>query len=157
MAERRICDTEYMTALSLQEAQLFRMLVSFFGQERVLCGMSVKAVCGGQYPSLRGENEQGTAWAEGESCLFTVVDDNDEPKMVLEFAPDFSRYIEVDRLDRYRLLPSMLQACGVQYITLTAAELDEMVDPSSSLDLVSFLKDKFGVEDADDGGEEEGW
>lgn len=138
-----------MVEMSLPEAQLFRMLVSFFGQERVLWGMSIKSVCGGSYPLVKGGELDVVAWADGDSCLFTVVNDNDEPKMVIEFAPDFSRYIEVDRLDRQRLLPQMLHECGVQYITLTAAELGEMVDPSSSLDLVSFLKAKFGVEDAD--------
>jgi len=138
-----------MVEMSLPEAQLFRMLVSFFGQERVLWRMSIKSVCGGRYPVVKGSEPDSVAWADGDSCLFTVVDDNDEPKMVIEFAPDFSRYIEVDRLDRHRLLPLMLHACGVQYITLTAAEMGEMVDPSSSLDLVSFLKAKFGVEDAD--------
>lgn len=138
-----------MTEMSLPEAQLFRMLVSFFGQERVLWAMSIKAICGGCYPVIQGSEGDSVAWAEGDSCLFTVVDDNDEPKMVVEFAPDFSRYIEVDRLDRQRMLPPMLRACGVQYITLTSSELGEMVDPSSSLDLVSFLKDKFGVEDAE--------
>jgi hypothetical protein len=138
-----------MVEMSLPEAQLFRMLVSFFGQERVLWGMSIKSVCGGCYPVITGSEPDSASWADGDSCLFTVVDDNDDPKMVVEFAPDFSRYIEVDRLDRHRLLPRMLQACGVQYITLTASELGEMVDPSSSLDLVSFLKDKFGVEDAE--------
>lgn len=146
------CDTEGMTEMSLAEAQLFRMLVSFFGQERVMWGMSIKAVCGGQYPEIKDHPVHVTsAWAEGDRCLFTVVDDSDEPKMVVEFAPDYSRYIEVDRLDRHRILPLLLGACGVQYITMTAAELGEMIDPGSSLDLISFLQDKFGIEDS--GGE----
>jgi hypothetical protein len=147
-----ICDTSSMSEMSLQEAQLFRMLVSFFGQERVLWGMSVKAVCGGEYPHLHDLPVAATsAWADGDRCLFTVVDEQDEPKMVVEFAPDYSRYIEVDRLDRHTMLPRLLGARGVQYVTMTAKELDEIIDPGGTLDLVAFLQDKFEV---DEGGEE---
>jgi hypothetical protein len=145
------CDTMSMTEMSLPEAQLFRMLVSFFGRERVVWGMSIKAVCGGEYPHLNDQPVATTsAWAEGDRCLFTVVDAEDEPKMVVEFAPDYSRYIEVDRLDRHTILPRLLGACGIQYVTMTAQELGEIIDPGSNLDLVGFLQDKFEIDDAGD-------
>jgi hypothetical protein len=70
--------------------------------------------------------------------------------MVVEFAPDYSRYIEVDRLDRHTILPRLLGACGIQYVTMTAQELGEIIDPGSNLDLVGFLQDKFEIDDAGD-------
>jgi hypothetical protein len=61
--------------------------------------------------------------------------------------PDFSNYIEVAQMERQRRLPPLLGAHGVQYVTMTSGELGESMDPSGHLDFVSFLKDKFGIED----------
>lgn len=142
-----------MVEMSLAEAQLFRMLTSLFGKDSIVWNMSVRSVCGGEYPTLGSETkEQLAQWAESSHCLFTLVDQDDEPKMVIEIAPDFKTVIEVQQLERHQKLPSMLEACGVQYVSVSSSELDEMMDPSSSLDLVSFLKDRFGIDD--DSGEE---
>ncbi len=139
-----------MIEMSLPESQLFRMLASFFGRDNIVFNMSVRAVCGGEYPSVVGQSVQEIArWAESAHCLFTLVDGSDAPKMVVEFAPDFTTVIELDRLERHKRLPTMLESCGVQYIAISQAELDEMLDPSSSLDLVSLLKDKFGIDEGD--------
>jgi hypothetical protein len=70
--------------------------------------------------------------------------------MVVEFAPDFSLYIEVDQLERQNRLPGLLQSHGVQYLTISGTELNEMLDPRSSLDLVALLKEKFGIYDSVD-------
>lgn len=138
-----------MSEMSLVEAQLFRMLVGLFGRERVVWNMSVRAVCGGSYPLKDGESSDEVAeWAEAEPCLFTIVDADDAPKMVIEFTPNFSLYVDVKQIDRHQRLPALLDSQGVRYISVTQAEFSDMTDPKSSLDLVSFLKDKFGVEDS---------
>jgi hypothetical protein len=140
-----------MSEMSLSEAQLFRMLVGLFGRDRVVWNMSVRAVCGGCYPTEAGDSPDGVAeWAEVEPCLFTIVDQDDAPKMVIEFAPNFSLYVDVKQIERHQRLPAMLDSQGVRYISVTQAEFSDMTDPKSSLDLISFLKDKFGVEDASD-------
>jgi hypothetical protein len=137
-----------MAEMSLEEAQLFRMLVSFFGKDRVLWSMSLRAVCGGDIPEhVRATSSDKVSWVEHDKCLFTVVDDDDNPKMVMEFSPDYSDYIEIDQLERQKHLPPILGACGVQYITISPQELVEILDPHSSLDFFSFLKDKFGIDD----------
>lgn len=148
-----------MIEMSLPESQLFRMLASFFGRDNVVFNMSVRAVCGGEYPPVAGQTAGDVArWADSAHCLFTLVDGSDMPKMVVEIAPDFTVVIELDRLERHKRLPMMLESCGVQYIVISQAELDEMLDPSSSLDLVSFLKDKFGIDEVegDESGDDDG-
>jgi len=143
------CDTTGMAEMSLNEAQLFRLLVGFFGKDRVLFSMSVRAVCGGDLSSLTHSlDEETKAWAERNRCLFTVVDYADDPKMVVEFEPDFSSYIEVEQLERKSRLPGLLKANGVQYLTITGKEMDEILDPNGTIDLVDLLKDRFGIEDA---------
>jgi len=146
-----------MAEMSLTEAQLFRLLTGFFGEERVLFSMSVRAVCGGDLAELGAACDPETrAWAERARCLFTIVDGEDEPKMVVEFAPDFSSYIEVDQLERQSRLPPLLKSRGVQYLTISGSELGEILDPRSSLDLVAWLKDRFGIEDSLDDNPHEG-
>jgi hypothetical protein len=136
-----------MVEMSLAEAQLFRLLVGFFGRDRVVWSMSTRAVCGGSFPDPSGRSEDlDCTWAEADKCLFTVVDYDDNPKMVIEFSPDFSAYIEVEQIERQKRLPVLLGACGVQYVTMSSDELGEIMDPRSSLDFVAFLKGKFGIE-----------
>jgi hypothetical protein len=141
-----------MVEMSLHEAQLFRMLEGFFGRDRVIWNMSVRTVCGGEYPTVAGESDDTTArWAGVAGCLFTVVDEDDIPKMVVEFAQGLSHTIDVSMLDRQQKLPDLLERCGIRYIMLTQDEFEEILDPHSSLDLVSVLKDRFGIHD--DGGD----
>jgi hypothetical protein len=140
-----------MAEMSLNEAQLFRLLVGFFGQDRVLFSMSVRAVCGGDLATLSHLLDDETkAWAERNRCLFTVVDAEDDPKMVVEFEPDFSNFIEVDQLERKSRLPALLKASGVQYLTITGEEMGEILNPNGTIDLVDVLKDRFGIEDSSD-------
>jgi len=140
-----------MAEMSLNEAQLFRLLVGFFGKDRVLFSMSVRAVCGGDLSSLSYTlDEETRAWAERNRCLFTVVDAEDDPRMVVEFEPDFSNFIEVDQLERKSRLPALLKASGVQYLTITGEEMGEILDPNGTIDLVDVLKDRFGIEDTTD-------
>jgi hypothetical protein len=136
-----------MIEMSLAEAQLFRMLVGIFGSDRVVWSMSVRAVCGGELPhTINNGDEELRERAERDKCLFTIVDDNDTPKMVMELQPDFTQFIEVERLERQRWLPSLLSQCGVQYITMSASELGEIINPDGKMDFVSFLQDKVGVD-----------
>lgn len=140
-----------MAEMSLNEAQLFRLLVGFFGKDRVLFSMSVRAVCGGDLSSLSDTlDEETRAWAERNRCLFTVVDGEDDPRMVVEFEPDFSNFIEVDQLERKSRLPAVLKASGVQYLTITGEEMGEILNPNGTIGLVDVLKDRFGIEDTTD-------
>jgi hypothetical protein len=137
-----------MAEMSLNEAQLFRLLVGFFGKDRVLFSMSVRAVCGGDLSCLpHALDEETRGWAERNRCLFTVVNEEDDPKMVVEFEPDFSSYIEVEQLERKSRLPALLKANGIQYLTITGREMGEILDPNGGIDLVDVLKDRFGIEE----------
>jgi hypothetical protein len=132
-----------MIFIDVQEAQLYRLLSGFFGRERVIPHMSVLAVCGGELPN-QVEDAAGKLrlWAQGTKCLFTIVDHQDSPKMVIEFFSGFERAIDPNEEERQRFLPTLLPAAGVRYVTLSWDELEELIDPRSSLDLLSFLEDK---------------
>lgn len=141
-----------MEEMSLHEAQLFRLLVGFFGKDRVLFSMSVRAVCGGDLSVLSQDfDEETRIWAERSKCLFTVVDGEDDPKMVVELAPDFSDFIELEQLERQNKLPGLLRSRGVQYLTISGDEMSEILDPNGTLGLVDVLKDRFGIHDSSDG------
>jgi hypothetical protein len=138
-----------MDEMSLEEAQLFRLLVAFFGRDHVVWNMSVRAVCGGQYPSqLKTVETTVPKWIESRGCLFTIVDHEDEPKMVVEFAVDIKDCIDVELLERQQHLPSILNHCGVQYIVFSGEEFEDLLNPESSLDLAALLRERLGIEEA---------
>lgn len=136
-----------MIEMSLGEAQLFRMLRSFFGEERVLWNMSVRSVC-------RSEGVEDTAFlidhddivARLGTCLFTVVDESDAPKMVIELAPDFSDVVDTYLLERQQFLPKLLMEKGIKYVVFSKEEFRDILDPNDSLGLLDVLKDRFGIE-----------
>jgi hypothetical protein len=146
-----------MISMSLQEAQLFRMLEGLFGRDRVVWNMSTRSVCGGEYPTCGDEPAAAVArWAEAAGCMFTVVDADDSPKMVVELALDLSQPIDVALLERQQHLPKLLEQQGVQYVLIKQDEFAEILDPQGSLDLVSVLKDRFGIEQDDGDIQDEG-
>ena len=90
------------------------------------------------------------AWAGAAGCLFTVVDDNDLPKMVVEFELDTTDSVDLLLLERQQRLPKLLESCGIRYIVLTQSEFGEILDPDSPLDLVSLLQERLNLTGDDD-------
>ena len=146
-----------MISLEQHEAVLFRMLAAFFGEERVIPHMSIFAVCSGQIPKAVSRDwlqeveaychHAPTAWAKQNKCLFTIVDGDDEPKMVVEFVADFSGTVDVAELNKRKFIRPALQAAGVNYITISAQEFHEITLPGSSFTLSKLLQEKFDIAD----------
>jgi len=140
-----------MIALSLAEAQLFRLLVSLFGTDQVLPHLSVMGICGGELPSLPKvnsiTNDDLAIWARNNKCLFTVVDRNDNPKIVLEFFAGFEDSIDTIEEEHVRILPPLFGTYGIHYITMSKDEFNDILDPGNAFDLVAFLRAKLGHED----------
>jgi hypothetical protein len=133
-----------MINMSHDEAILFRILANFFGKDRVIPGMSVNAVCGEKLPlNYRPKASFDIKkWAKENKCLFTIVDNSDNPCMVIEFFSGFNKVVEVVDTEHQRFLPDILQSAGIRYITMTNSEFSEMLDPGANLDFYSFLKAK---------------
>lgn len=132
-----------MIDLSVSEAQLFRILVEFFGEDRVVLRMRVIAVCGGELPAdLEDQGIDLDAWAKSNRCLFTIVDHNDEPRMVIEFFAGYARSVDPIEVEHQRYLGPILKAAGVNYITISDEEFSEILDPRGTLDIYSLLKAK---------------
>lgn len=137
-----------MLDLSLEEAQLMRLLSSFFGRERVIHRVSVLSVCGGklsadlEYARLGVSAAELEAWARRNSCLFTIVDDDAKPCLVVEFKRERRDFIDVEEVEHSRFLGPILASQRIHYVTMSPAEFCEMMDPDAGLDMFSFLRDK---------------
>lgn len=142
-----------MINLSLREAQLFRMLSGFFGRDQVVMKMSVLAVCGGELPNPlpeailaqipRGRGFDLAQWAKRNTCLFTIVDQNDLPRMVVEFFSGFDRSVDAVEEEHQRLLGPLLSRQQIPYVTISDQEIGALLDPMGSLDFCAFLEAKF--------------
>lgn len=141
-----------MISLELHEAQLFRILTSFFGEENVIHNMSLMSVCGGQLPDTmatrhtQGISEDVEAWARKSKCLFTVVDDDDLPKVVFDFFSGFDRPFDVKEVEFQRNVGPILQLKGIRYLTISIDEFNEILDPEGDMDFYHWLKDKWSGE-----------
>lgn len=136
-----------MDQMSLQEAQLLRTLASVFGSEQVLYKMKVRTVCGGKLPnlSLGIELEE---WTSTNECLFTVVDSDDEPKMVVEISGFESDSLDVTQMEHEQILKPLLEALDIHYITISADEFSEILNSNSSFDICSLLNHRLGINEA---------
>lgn len=138
-----------MIDLTLEEAQLFRILTGFFGKERVVPRVSVLSICGGEPPAAVGLNFSDMelcelkAWMKRNSCLFTVINDEGDACLVIEFASDFTEIVDLGELERRKLLLPLLAAVSIPYITITGEEFSDMLTPGAPLDIFTFLRDKF--------------
>lgn len=143
-----------MIDLTHNEAILFRVLAGLFGIEQVIPNMSAISVCGGNLPErLVWPKDELLArkgiypidpiiWARNNKCLFTIVDQNDCPCMVIEFSSDFTHTVDLVALEHKRFMEPLLSAAGIKYITISSEEFADILDPSSSLDLVTLLQAK---------------
>ena len=136
-----------MLNLSLPEAQLMRMLSGFFGPEQVIPAMSVMAVCSGELPKIDSPTNgfDLESWAKSTKCLFTVVDANDVPRLVVELGYSTAEIVDVIEIEKTRYLPELFSKVGVSYVTVSMDEMDLISDPSNRVNIVTFLLDKFGI------------
>lgn len=144
-----------MLELTTTEAKLYQLLSALFGRDQVVPHMRVVAVCGGEIPVIVGKSELPQCpelgeWGNHHRATFTIVDAADLPKMVVEVATSTREVIDLEELDHQRVMAVVLRAAGIRYIVVAETEVMEMLDPNSSLDLVSFLRSQVegqGLED----------
>ena len=138
-----------MISFSLEEAQLYRLLAGFFGRARIVPNMSVLAVCGGELPPGIPVQEAARlpanlgVWAKENRCLFTIVDDDDTPKLVIDFEGLERSGIDAERVEYQRVARPLLSAAGVRFFTITGDEFAELLKPSGRLDLFTLFKSRF--------------
>ena len=129
--------------LTLQEAQLFRILCGLFGSERVIPQMSVVAACGGELPAQALLDEPALKpWARRTKCLFTVVDHEDNPRVVVEFFSGYANGIVAEEVDRQRYLPNLFRFVGVDYVTFSQEEFEDVLTSDDSSLFVRMMQVK---------------
>lgn len=133
--------------MDLREAQLYRMLMRVFGNEQVIPRAKISFVCGGTLPALSpARYPKYHEWAKHFRCLFTVVNSEDEPCMVVEFHSGFSGAIDPEEAEREHYLPSVLKCRKIHYMTLSEAEFDELLSPDQDVSFLQLVEYKIGDE-----------
>ena len=110
--------------LSPVEVLLFQQLRELFGQDRVLPRLRVSMICGHQYPAqVRDSVPNIEIWSRENSCLFTVIDGNSDPKVVIDRFDGFEESIDFDQVEHQKYLPALFSELGIHYITISSEEL----------------------------------
>lgn len=142
---------------TIEEAQLFRQLCAIFGKDRVIPYMSVRAVISDSYDDAGLPDSIGLLEIHANSkCLFTIVDGDDRPCLVVEFSATEGDVVDIAQLERFRHVQPILNAHRVHFITLSLAEFNETLDPQSGIKLVALLQGKLDDADADCNGMDTG-
>ena len=143
--------------MELREAQLLRILSSFFGEDKVMFGMSVLCICGGslshQLPKYLEINAYGNEtqkislekvsfWAKEQKCLFTILDHNDDAKLVIDFEFKRGNTVDVKMLESQKIIPIILNASGIKYLTITEDEFIDITEYSANYNIVNLLNEK---------------
>lgn len=137
-----------MTMLSSDEAQLFRVLSSIFGRDRVIPHMRAVAICGGSISEAVEAAQPGVrSWAERNTCLFTLIDSADEPQLVIEFFSGFQQYVDAREEQHQRFLPELLRTVGVKYITLSPEEFAAILECGDIREFYRTIGEKLGMGD----------
>lgn len=137
-----------MTMLSSDEAQLFRVLSNAFGRDRVIPHMRAVAICGGSISDAVEAAQPGVrAWAERNTCLFTLIDGEDEPQLVIEFFSGFQQYVDAREEQHQRFLPELLRNVGVKYITLSPEEFTAILECGDIREFYRTIGEKLGLGD----------
>ena len=126
--------------LDNNEAILFRLLTAFFGRDKVIPLMSVAAACEGR---LTKDSESLLTWARQTKCLFTVVNEQDSPSLVVELGVDNKDSFDLKELDKQDRIRVVFKRFGIPYIVLSKKDLAFVTDPNEPENLYFFLKDRF--------------
>jgi len=131
-----------MTHLDLDSASLLRLLAAFFGEDRIVYGMSLYAICGGDFSEVLASEQ--VHMAKGRMCLFTVVDEADHPKLVVDILPYVGGIVEMGLYEEQEFVEQALFRAGIKYVTISEEELRELLDVRSGVDLCTLLTAKVG-------------
>jgi len=125
-----------MINLELHEAQLFRLLTSCFGNDRVIYNMSLRALC----PNGQVHHNGDSSWASSYKCLFAITDEGDTPRLVVDFAPGFDGVIDAAHANKRDEAKSILNSKGIHYIGITKEEFHEIQNPEANFGLFQLLE-----------------
>lgn len=118
------------------------MLTDIFGHDYVIPKMRVSALIPNGVP-VRMQSDVHASWPERNHCLFTVINHEDHPRLVVEFYNGFSEAVDVVEEEHQRILPALLGSVGIHYITISHEEFEEALSPDSDLNLPDILRLRF--------------
>lgn len=121
-----------------------RLLASLFGGERVVPHLKVRTVVGEAWRT-RDDIDLGVdleQWTANNRCLFTVVDDADAPKLVVDLAPIGEGTVDLEALDRTRILKALCEMTNLIFITFSESEINEAATAKDLTDFRIFMEAK---------------
>ena len=123
---------------TLREAQLFRMLTTLFGEERVIPHLSLSMVLGAQELDADTRN-----WAAQQRCLLTIVGKDDEPRFVLDFAAIEGEVIDPSRIELHSRGAELLTKHGIFFFSMKDLQFQRLISSGPEFTLVHYFDEQF--------------
>ncbi|MCB0336928.1 MAG: hypothetical protein KDD62_11510 [Bdellovibrionales bacterium] len=136
-----------MLNFDAHQAQLLRLLSEFFGDTNVIPQMSLAAV----FADCNEAAQEKLAaialartpdWSRTEKCLFTIVDTDGTPKLIVELFADDGNTVDLLLLDKQEQLEVLCREAQIHLAIFGYHELAQILDPSSGMSLLSCLSGK---------------
>jgi len=136
-----------MTNLTHDEVILFKHLQGFFGFDNVIPHMRCLAIFESakvSLPEVLDSNKE--AMMERHRCLFTVVDNDDKPKVIFELSESDAVTIDLLHMNDKSIAEDLFQKVGIKHIAVSRQEIKEIGLPGSGYSMVDYLRDKLELE-----------
>lgn len=136
-----------MHYLETAQAQLLRLLGDFFGSDQVIPFMSISSVFTDLVADLYNYAEEfdgscNQEWLKREKCLFTIIDAEGDPKLVIELSAGDIDPIDLVNLKKQDILEELCSEAKICFALISHHELAQILDPSSRVSLISCLSSK---------------
>jgi hypothetical protein len=145
-----------MVHLEVHQAQLLRMLAALFGEDQLLVNLSLRMVidsCEDMQQAVR----EGVCSAAGSpvldtKCLFTIVNGNDRPQLVVDFSGFGESYIDAAALKQNEAIERVLAEAGIKCLFIHPKDFQAILDKDAETTLVSVLQGLLDDKQPEDAG-----
>lgn len=130
--------------LENKQAILLRLLTQVFGKDNIIFNISLWLLLQ-DFDIELANNVQYKNY----KCLFTILDKNNTPKLVVNFDPLYEKekYIDVHEFEKHTILEKVLKEVSVMYLVVNKEDFDGLTHPKHPVSVIDFINYKLGLDE----------
>ena len=130
--------------LDSKQAILLRLLTDVFGKDNIVFDISLWLLLQ-DFENIASDNKDFKKL----KCLFTILDKNSTPKMVVNFDPlyDKEKYIDMKELEKHQILENNLKEVNITYLVINKDDFEGLTHPKHPVNIVDLFNFKLGLDE----------